>query len=140
MTQEQVKTILRELIEKREPEITGTSEASFNGRFSKCEIAIVWNDSLGKILRVQLSKDSMMPGEIRFFYNDGIHMPYCRSVFFKEESNNSNEYLPLPSVLLAYVKEHDILTVQGAIRDELKKKIVDLFNGDNWQVIDPFIK
>lgn len=141
MTQEQVKTMLRELIEKGTYFIFEVSEiSSFDGSVSNREIAMVWNDSLGKILRVQLSNASMMPGEIRFFYNDGIHLPYYRSVFFKEENDDSNEYLPLPSDVLTYVKEHDILSLQGAMRDELKKKILDLFNGDNWKVMDPFVK
>lgn len=132
--------MLRELIEKGTYSIFEVSEiSSFDGSVSNREVAMVWNDSLGKILRVQLSNASMMPGEIRFFYSDGIHLPYYRSVFFKEENDDSNEYLPLPSDVLTYVKEHDILSIQG-IRDELKEKIVDLFNGDNWQVMDPFIK
>ena len=140
MTQKQVKTMLRELIEKGTYSIFEVSEiSSFDGSVSNREVAMVWNDSMGKILRVQLSNASMMPGEIRFFYSDGIHLPYYRSVFFKEENDDSNEYLPLPSDVLTYVKEHDILSIQG-IRDELKEKIVDLFNGDNWQVMDPFIK
>lgn len=141
MTQEQVKTMLRELIERGTYFILEVSEiSSFDGSVSNREIAMVWNDSLGKILRVQLSNASMMPGEVRFFYNDGSHLPYYRSVFFKEEKDDSNEYLPLPSDVLAYVKEHDILSLQGAMIDELKIKIVDLFNGDNWKVMDPFVK
>ena len=141
MIQEQVKTMLRELIERGTYFILEVSEiSSFDGSVSNREIAMVWNDSLGKILRVQLSNASMMPGEVRFFYNDGIHLPYYRSVFFKEEKDDSNEYLPLPSDVLAYVKEHDILSLQGAMIDELKIKIVDLFNGDNWKVMDPFVK
>lgn len=141
MTQKQVKTMLRELIEKGTYSIFEVSEiSSFDGSVSNREVAMVWNDSMGKILRVQLSNASMMPGEIRFFYSDGIHLPYYRSVFFKEENNDSDEYLPLPSDVLTYVKEHDILSLQGAMKDELKKKIVDLFNGDNWKVMDPFVK
>ena len=134
--------MLRELIEKGTYSIFEVSEiSSFDGSVSNREVAMVWNDSMGKILRVQLSNASMMPGEIRFFYNsDGIHLPYYRSVFFKEENNDSDEYLPLPSDVLTYVKEHDILSLQGAMKDELKKKIVDLFNGDNWKVMDPFVK
>lgn len=141
MTQEQVKTMLRELIEKGTYSIFEVSEiSSFDGSVSHREVAMVWNDSSGRILRVQLSKDSMMPGEIRFFYNDGIHMPYYRNVFFKEENDDSNEYLPLPSDVLTYVKEHDVLSLQGVTRDELKKNIVALFNSDNWEVMDPFVK
>lgn len=141
MTQKQVKTMLRELIEKGTYSIFEVSEiSSFDGSVSNREVAMVWNDSMGKILRVQLSNASMMPGEIRFFYSDDIHLPYYRSVFFKEENNDSDEYLPLPSDVLTYVKEHDILSLQGAMKDELKKKIVDLFNGDNWKVMDPFVK
>lgn len=132
--------MLRELIEKGTYSIFEVSEiSSFDGSVSNREVAMVWNDSMGKILRVQLSNASMMPGEIRF-YSDGIHLPYYRSVFFKEENNDSDEYLPLPSDVLTYVKEHDILSLQGAMKDELKKKIVDLFNGDNWKVMDPFVK
>lgn len=133
--------MLRELIEKGTYSIFEVSEiSSFDGSVSNREVAMVWNDSMGKILRVQLSNASMMPGEIRFFYSDDIHLPYYRSVFFKEENNDSDEYLPLPSDVLTYVKEHDILSLQGAMKDELKKKIVDLFNGDNWKVMDPFVK
>ena len=133
--------MLRELIEKGTYSIFEVSEiSSFDGSVSNREVAMVWNDSMGKILRVQLSNASMMPGEIRFFYSDDIHLPYYRSVFFKEENNDSDEYLPLPSDVLTYVKEHDILSLQGAMKDELKKKIVELFNGDNWKVMDLFVK
>ena len=133
--------MLRELIEKGTYSIFEVSEiSSFDGSVSNREVAMVWNDSMGKILRVQLSNASMMPGEIRFFYSDDIHLPYYRSVFFMAENNDSDEYLPLPSDVLTYVKEHDILSLQGAMKDELKKKIVDLFNGDNWKVMDPFVK
>lgn len=86
MTQEQVKTMLRELIERGTYFILEVSEiSSFDGSVSNREIAMVWNDSLGKSLRVQLSNASMMPGEVRFFYNDGIHLPYYRSVFSKKK-------------------------------------------------------
>ena len=133
--------MLRELIEKGTYSIFEVSEiSSFDGSVSHREVAMVWNDSSGRILRVQLSKDSMLPGEIRFFYNDGIHMPYYRNVFFKEENDDSNEYLPLPSDVLTYVKEHDVLSLQGVTRDELKKNIVALFNSDIWEVMDPFVK
>ena len=133
--------MLRELLKNGKCSIFEISViSSFDGSISNREIAMVWNDSSGRILRVQLSNASMMPGEIRFFYNDGIHLPYYRSVFFKEGNDDSNEYLPFPSDMLTYVKEHDIPSLKGAMRDELKKKIVDLFNGDNWEVMDLFVK
>lgn len=146
MTQEQVKTMLRELLKNGRCSIFEILEISsfagepFDGSISNREIALVWKDSSGRILRVQLSNASMMPGEMRFFYNDGIHLPYYRSVFFKEENGDSKENLPLPSDVLTYVKEHDVLSLQGAMREELKKIIVDLFNDDNWEVMDPFVK
>lgn len=66
-------------------------------------IIIKWLNPDGRVLRVYVSNNEDISSEVRFYYKNGIRLPYYRLILF----NNGKE--TLPSELRKFIKNNRIV-------------------------------